>query len=73
MFIISYTPHITTPYEAKTFGSLVTEGKRTTIKFAVLEDALIAAGAVKKACCHDVYVSSEEDTESRYMIPRKYW
>lgn len=73
MYFISYTPHITTPYEAKTFGSLVTEGKRITIKFAVLEDALVAAGAVKKACCHDVYVSSEEDTESRYMIPRKYW
>ncbi len=73
MFIISYTPHVTTPYETKTFGSLVTEGKRITIKFAVLEDALVAAGAVKRACCHDVYVSSEEDTESRYMIPRKYW
>lgn len=73
MFIISYTPHITTPYEAKTFGSLVTEGKRTTIKFAVLEDALVAAGAVKRAKCYDVFVSSEEDTEFRYMIPRKYW
>lgn len=73
MFIISYTPRQETPIEVKTFGSLVTEGKRITIKFAVLEDALVAAGAVKRAKCHDVFVSSEEDAEARYIIPRKYW
>lgn len=46
--------------------------EKQIIKFATLEDAFMAAGAVKKAGYDDVFVSSEEDTDARYMIPKRY-
>lgn len=46
--------------------------KRTVIRFATLEDAFIAAGAVSKIHGCTVYVSDTENPEGRYMIPKRY-
>lgn len=71
MYTVNYTPCLlgkATP--VKTIGASVVPSERTTIKLAVLEDAFVAARAVKAAGCNDVYVSDTENPDGRYMVPR---
>ena len=71
MFTCNYTAKLDVVESVNVVGSLVEESKRTVIQFATLEDACIAVCAVRASGCVDAFVSNTEDTNARYLIPKR--